>query len=110
METIPVTETEVINIIRALKPKGTAGYDGISNNILKLCAHIISRPLTYIINCTLTTGIFPERSKFAIVRPIHKKGGKSEMNNYRPISLLMAISKVFERVTYNGGCVLVRRK
>ena len=60
METIPVTETEVINIIRALKPKGTAGYDGISNNILKLCAHIISRPLTYIINGTLTTGIFPE--------------------------------------------------
>ena len=46
IETIPVTETEVINIIRALKPKGTGGYDGISNNNLKLCAHIISKPLT----------------------------------------------------------------
>jgi len=101
METIPVTEAEVVSTIRSLKPNGASGYDGISNNILKLCAQNISSPLTYIINYTLTTGIFPERCKLAIVRPIHKKGGKNEMNNYRPISLLMAISEIFERIMYN---------
>jgi hypothetical protein len=93
METIPVTEAEVISCIRSLKSIGATGYDGISNNILKLCAHTISNPLTYIINFSLTTGTFPERCKLAIVRPIHKKGDKNEMSNYRPISLLIAISK-----------------
>jgi hypothetical protein len=100
METIPVTETEVISIIQSLKPKNTAGYDGISNKILKHCAHIISKPLTYIYNCSLTTGTFPERCKHAIVRPIHKKGGKNETNNYRPISLLTATSKILETIMY----------
>ena len=44
MKTIPVSEAEVINIIQSLKPKNTAGYDGISSKILKQCAHIISKP------------------------------------------------------------------
>jgi hypothetical protein len=44
----------------------------------------------------LTTGNFPERFKFAIVRPIYKKGGKKRNNNYRPISLLRAMSKILE--------------
>ena len=101
METIPVTEAEVLSSIRSLKSKGATGYDGISNNILKLCAHTIGNPLTYIINFSLTTGTFPERCKLAIVRPIHKNGGKNEMSNYRPISLLTAISKIFERITYS---------
>ena len=91
MKTIPVLETEVISIIKSLKSKNTTGYDGISNKILKHCAHIIRKPLTYICNRSLTTGIFSERCKFAIVRPIYKKGGYNEMNNYRPISLLTAI-------------------
>jgi hypothetical protein len=88
MKTIPVSETEVINVIKSLKPKNTARYDGISSKILKQCAHIISKPLTYICNCSLTTGIFPEKCKSAIVRPVYKKGGHKEMNNYRPISFL----------------------
>ena len=101
MESIPVTEAEVIIIIGSLKSKDTTGYDGISYKILKLSAHIKSNPLTYIMNCSLTTGIFPEICKLAIVRPVHKKGNKNEMNNYRPISLLTTISKIFERVMYN---------
>jgi hypothetical protein len=73
MESIPVTEAEVIIIIGSLISKDTTGYDGISNKILKLRVYIISNPLTYIINCSLTTGIFPERCKLTIVRPIQKK-------------------------------------
>jgi len=100
MKTIPVSEAEVNSIIKSLNPKNTAGYDGISRKILKQCAHLISKPLTYICNSSLTTGIFPERCKFAIVRPIYKKGGRNEMNNYRPISLLTTSSKILETIMY----------
>jgi len=47
-----------------------------------------SEPLTYIYNRSLTTAIFPERCKLAIVRPIYKKEKKKEISNYRPISPL----------------------
>jgi len=47
---IPVTEIEVIDIIKSLKNKNSSGYDGIRNNILKLCASEISKPLTFIFN------------------------------------------------------------
>jgi hypothetical protein len=67
METIPVSEAEVASIKKHLKPKDSAGYDGISIKILKHCAHFISKPLTHIYNCSLTSGTYPERCKFAVV-------------------------------------------
>ena len=48
----------------------------------------------------LTTGIFPDKLKIAKVIPLFKKGGKSILSNYRPISLLPSISKLFEKVIY----------
>ena len=54
-----------------------------------------------IINQTMSTGIFPNALKIAKVRPLYKKGEQSSLNNYRPISLLPTISKIFERVLYN---------
>jgi hypothetical protein len=98
MVTIPDSEVEVRNIIKPLKSKETSGYDGITSKILKLCASTVIKPLTYIYNLSLTTGTFPERCKPAIVRPIYKKGNHSEMNNYRPVSLLRTISKALEKV------------
>jgi hypothetical protein len=100
MEIIPVSETELKTIIMSLKPKNSTEYEGISNKILKHCVHFISKTLTYIYNCSLTTRIFPESCKFAIVQPIYKKGGKKEINNYRPISLLTAMSKILEIIMF----------
>jgi len=74
--------------------------DVTSNKILKLCMYTISKPLTYICNGSLNTGTFPERFKLAIMRPIHKKGDKNEINNYRPLSLLTTISKILEIIMY----------
>ena len=79
------------------KSKGTSGYDGISSKILKQCASTVVKPLTFICNLSLTTGTFPEKCKLAIVRPIYKKGNHTEMNNYRPVSLLPTVSKVLEK-------------
>jgi hypothetical protein len=66
MKIIPVTEAEIIGIIKSLKSKNTAGYDGISTKILKYCAHIISKPLTYICNMSVATGVFPDRCKYCM--------------------------------------------
>ena len=60
----------------------------------------ISKPLTIIINQSLKTGIFPDALKVAKVKPLFKKGDNCCLNNYRPISVLPTISKIFERVMY----------
>jgi hypothetical protein len=79
---------EIGKIIKSLKTKNTAGYDEISNRILKLSAPFIISPLTYICNAVLCTGVFPKRLKYAIVKPVFKKGKKQEIYNYRPVSIL----------------------
>ena len=66
-----------------------------------MSASYIISPLTYICNTTLNTGIFPDRLKYVVVKPLHKKGNKHELSNYRPTSLLTAFSKIFEKVIYN---------
>ena len=65
--TVTVTEIEVRDIIKSLRNKNSSGYDGISNNILKYCINEISKPLTYIFNLSIITGVFPDRFKHAIV-------------------------------------------
>jgi len=68
--------------------------------IVKIRLPFIISPLTYICNRMLSTGTFPTRLKFSQINPIFKKGNKTEISNYRPISLLTSFSKVFEKVIY----------
>ena len=93
-----VSEKEVLKIIDSLKNKASYGTDEISNKLLKSIKNEICKPLTLIINQSLTTGIFPNAFKTSKVKSIYKKGDIADLNNYRPISLLPTISKVFERV------------
>jgi hypothetical protein len=71
---LPLREQyEIRNIIKSLKPKNTYGYDEISNRIIKLSEPYIITPFTYICNTALNSGVFPDRLKYAIVKPTHKK-------------------------------------
>ena len=96
-----VTTKEIENIIKELQSKNSTGNDDISCNLLKYLLPVLSQSLTLIINQSLNTGIFPNKLKLAKLVPIFKKGDTSFPENYRPISLLPAISKVFEKVVFN---------
>ena len=72
--------------------------DEISNKTLKVLKNEIAAPLTVIINQMLYTGIFPDALKVSKVIPLYKKDDKQLFSNYRPISLLPSISKIFEKV------------
>ena len=96
-----INESYILSIINKLKNKNSSGNDEMSNKLLKAIGNEISKPLTIIINQCLLTGIFPDLLKIAKVKPLFKRGDTAQLNNYRPISLVPTISKVFERVVYS---------
>ena len=96
-----ITNNETIRIITNIKSKHSCGHDSISTALLKQIKTEVSPSITLIINQCLTTGIFPNKLKIAKVVPVFKKGDNELLNNYRPISVLPSISKIFETVIYN---------
>ena len=84
-----------------LADKSNCGYDELSSILLKKIANIIKPALALIINQSLCTGIFPSKLKIAKVLPLYKNKGDCHLfDNYRPISLLPTISKIFEKVVH----------
>ena len=96
----PITPTEIKQLINKLPAKDSSGYDNISNNLLKHIKDSVVSPLTYIFNLSLSNGVFPTNMKLAEIIPLYKKGAKNEVTNYRPISLLITMSKLLEKCMY----------
>ena len=93
-----IDNTTTLRIIKNIKGSTSKGHDGISSELLKLITSDVSKCITTIINQSLTSGIFPNSLKIAKVTPIFKKGNNNLITNYRPISVLPVISKIFETV------------
>ena len=97
----PCDADEIANIISTFGAGKASGPYSIPTNLLKEFSQYFSKPIAIIINKSLQEGVFPQPLKTALVCAIFKKNDKTKCANYRPISLLSNISKIFERVMYN---------
>ena len=97
----PVSDDEVVRLICKLAPKTSAGYDNISNVLLKKLCPVLAPILSTLCSKSLASGVFPDSMKLAEVVPLYKRKSPHEKTNYRPISLLTTMSKILEKTMYS---------
>lgn len=76
------------------------GLDGLTARLLRDAAPVIARPITYLVNLTISTGVIPSEWRDARVAPIFNSGERNDESNYRPISVIPLVSKVMERAVH----------
>ena len=96
----PTTPADIEPLINCIKPNKAIGPNSIPTKILKEFKRELSEPLSDMISVSFNKGIFPDFLKVANVIPIHNKGEKLDPNNYKPISLLSNISKLYEKAMH----------
>ena len=77
------------------------GPDDISARMLQICDFTVVVPISIIYKNIIMTGIYPDQWKMANINPVHKKGDKQNVKNYRPISLLPICGKLLEKIIFN---------
>nr|CAI5854676.1 unnamed protein product [Callosobruchus analis] len=93
----PITANELIDLISSLKNNVKGEEDQIAAEILKQNHKDLLAPLLHIINCILSTGVFPSILRKAIIVPVFKHGNEKLTSNYRPIALTSTVSKLVEK-------------
>lgn len=96
-----ISESEVLEAILSLKNRTAPDCHGIPVKVVKAAAHCLVIPLTHIYNRCVSDGYFPRSLKISRVTPVYKKGDRSVLSNYRPISVASIFGKVFEIIIKN---------
>ena len=92
-------ENQIIDIVNKLNSKKKGMSSSIPANVLKMSIHVVASDLVIIWNNEIVeNGIFPNKLKLADITPVHKKLEKTQKANYRNVSILPAVSKVFEKL------------
>ena len=97
----PITTEEVIKAWSKIKKSNGSGTDHIPSHFLKVGIEILAPLLAQLFTMSLSVGCFPDYWKTARVAPIFKQGSKDDRLNYRPISVLPVVSRLFEKLVYN---------
>ena len=97
----PVTPKQLIETMGKFRTSQGSGLDCISSFFLKVGMPVLAGSLSRLFNMSMSLGIFPDNWKIARVAPIYKDGSEDENSNYRPISVLPIISRLFEKLVYD---------
>ena len=108
----PTDTQEISKLITSLKKKAkkSSGHDDLSSWLLKTLSAEVTEPLCYLVNKSLEEGIMPYKLKIAKVIPICKAKERNQLKNYRPISPLSSISKIFEKVVFKRLYTFINEK
>ena len=94
-------EKKVLEVFQCIKISKAAGIDRISGRLLKDGTSILAKSIAKLCNISISSGLFASDCKIAKLKPLYKKGSKTNPENFRLISLLPLISKVIERIVCN---------
>ena len=95
-------EEVILKIINALNINKVYGHDDILIRMIKLCIKSVVKPLSIIFKNCIDTGTFPDIWKRSNIIPVHKKGNKQIVDNYRPVSLFPIFGKILEKLLFNS--------
>ena len=93
-------EEDMMKKMKHQQAKLNYGIDTINNRIVKTCHKELAKPIKYVINKSINESNVPQAFKRARIIPLYKKGAANECDNYRPVSLLSALSKILEKAIY----------
>ena len=99
-ELVCITEQTIKKLLCCLDVSKAPGMDEISPRFLEDGAEVLAKPICDIINLSIKLSTFPDKCKIAKLTPLFKKGSKTDPKNYRPISLLLLISKLIEKAIH----------
>ena len=97
----PPRHSEEFNILHSLHLRKSSGHDNIDSYFIRIACNVLTPYLTYLFHLSFEFGIFTDYPKTAKIIPIFKAEPKTEINNYRPISLLSNFSKILEKLFYS---------
>ena len=97
----PIVVQDIRDAMGKIKTSKSLGSDNISSYFIKLATPYIENALVFMFNTSLETSQFPDCWKYARITPIFKEGDRAERSNYRPISVLPVISRLFEKLVFN---------